>query len=59
MKEDPEKDTVAKVIAMVLRIAKKHNDTLSLKRSFIIAAMSLDGIDTHEYEVLKRWQDEG
>ena len=58
MKEDPEKDTVTKVLAMVLRVAKKHNDSTALKRSFIVAAMSLDGIDDHEYEVLKRWNAE-
>ena len=58
MKEDPEKDTVTKVIGMVLRVAKKHNDSTALKRSFITAAMSLDGIDQHEYEVLKSWQEE-
>lgn len=58
MKEDPEKDSVTKVLAMVLRVAKKHNDSSALKRSFITAAMSLDGIDAHEYEVLKRWDAE-
>lgn len=58
MKEDPEKDTVAKVIGMVLRVARKHNDRTELKRSFIMAAMSFDGIDAHEYEVLKRWNEE-
>ena len=58
MKEDPEKDTVTKVLAMVLRVAKKHNDSTALKRSFIVAAMSPDGIDDHEYEVLKRWNAE-
>ena len=59
MKEDPEKDTVAKVIGMVLRVANKHNDRSSLKRSFCMAAMSFDGIDQHEFEVLKKWQEEG
>ena len=58
MKEDPEKDTVARVIGMVLRVARKHNDTTELKRSFIMGAMSLDGIDRHEYETLKRWEEE-
>ena len=58
MKEDPEKDTVTKVIGMVLRVAKKHNDSTALKRSFITAAMSLDDIDAHEYEILKRWNNE-
>ena len=58
-KIDPEKDTVARVIAMVLRVANKHNDRSSLKKSFFMAAMSLDGIDQHEYEVLKKWEEEG
>ena len=58
MKADPEKDTVTKVIAMVLRVSKKHSDSSALKRSFITAAMSLDGIDQHEYEVLKSWNEE-
>ena len=58
MKEDPEKDSMTKVIAMVLRVSKKHNDSTALKRSFITAAMSLDGIDAHEYEVLKSWNEE-
>lgn len=57
MKADPEKDTVTRVLAMVLRVAKKHNDHSILKRSFILAAMSLDGIDQHEYEVLTSWRD--
>ena len=58
MKEDPEKDTLTRVIGMVLRVAKEHNDSTALKRGFITAAMSLDGIDAHEYEVLKRWDAE-
>lgn len=58
MKADPEKDTVTKVLAMVLRVSKKHNDNTALKRSFITAAMSLDDIDAHEYEVLKGWNAE-
>ena len=58
MKEDPDKDSVTKVLGMVLRVAMKHNDNTALKRSFITAAMSLDGIDVHEYEVLKRWDEE-
>ena len=58
MKEDPEKDTTTKVIAMVLRVAKEHNDRAALKKRFIIAAMGLDGIDEHEYELLKRWNGE-
>lgn len=55
MKEDPDKDTLARVLGMVLRVAKKHNDRTELKRSFIAAAMNFDGIDPYEYEVLKRW----
>ena len=58
MKEDPEKDTVTRVLAMVLRVSKAHNDNSALKRSFITAAMGFDGIDLHEYEVLKRWNEE-
>ena len=58
MKEDPEKDTTTKVIAMVLHVAKEHNDRAALKKSFIIAAMGLDGIDEYEYELLKRWNGE-
>ena len=58
MKEDPEKDTLPRVIGMVLRVANKHNDRTALKRSFIIAAMGFDGIDPYEYEVLKRWNEE-
>ena len=57
MKEDPEKDTVTKVLGMVLRVAKEHNDTTALRRSFISAAMNLDGIDMHEFEVLKSWNE--
>ena len=58
MKADPEKDTVARVIGMVLRVARKHNDRSALKRSFLIAAMSYDGIDQYEFEVLKKWAEE-
>ena len=58
MKEDPEKDTVARVLAMVLRVANKHNDMTAIKRSFLAAAMSVDGIDLSEYETLKQWEEE-
>lgn len=58
MKEDPDRDSVAKVLGMVLRVANKHNDHTALKRGFITAAMSLDGIDPYEYDVLKRWDEE-
>ena len=58
MKVDPEKDTVARVMGMVFRVARKHNDYSGLKKSFIMAAMSVDGIDRNEYETLKRWEEE-
>ena len=58
MKADPEKDTVARVLGMVFRVAKKHNDNSALKRSFLAAAMSIDGIDVHELEILKSWEEE-
>lgn len=58
MKEDPEKDTVARVLSMVFRVARKHNDNTALKRSFITAAMALDGIDANEMETLKQWEKE-
>ena len=56
MKADPEKDTVARVLAMVFRVANKHSDRTALKRSFLLAAMGVDGIDPDELEVLKRWE---
>ena len=58
MKEDPEKDTVARVLSMVFRVANKHNDRTALKRSFFLAAMSFDGIDKNEYETLKKWEED-
>ena len=58
MKADPEKDTVARVLAMVFRVANKHNDRSALKKSFMTAAMSLDGIDPEEYKILKKWDEE-
>ena len=58
MKEDPEKDTVARVLSMVFRVAIKHKDNSALRKSFIIAAMSIDGIDRHELEVLKKLEEE-
>ena len=57
MKEDPEKDTVARVLGMVFRVAKKHNDRSALKKSFLIAAMGVDGLDREEYEILKKWEE--
>jgi hypothetical protein len=58
MKADPEKDTVARVLAMVFRVASRHNDRTSLKRSFLMAAMGFDGIDPEELKTLKRWDEE-
>ena len=58
MKADPEKDTVARVLAMVFRVANKHKDRSSLKRSFLMATMSLDGLDPAELEILKKWDAE-
>ena len=58
MKEDPEKDTTSRVIAMVFRVARKHNDNSALKRSFYTAAMSLDGLDYNELKTLKEWDAE-
>ena len=43
---------------MVLRTARKHNDHSQLKRSFLIAAMSMDGLDPYEYDILKKWDEE-
>ena len=57
MKADPEKDTVTRVLAMVLRVANKHNDCTALKRSFLMAAMSFDGFDQAECETLKNWKE--
>ena len=51
-------DKVARVLGMVLQVAKRHHNDTELKRSFITAAMGFDGIDVHEYEVLKRWNEE-
>ena len=58
MKEDPQKDTATRVLAMVLRVARAHNDTSALRKSFFAAAMSLDGIDYNELETLRRWDEE-
>ena len=58
MKADPEKDTVARVIAMVFRVANKHKDRVALKRSFLTAAMGLDGIDPEELRILKKWEED-
>ena len=53
MKDDEKADTVARVLAMVFRVARKHNDNTSLKRSFFAAAMSLDCIDYNELKTLR------
>ena len=53
MKEDPEKDTLARVLGMVLRVANKHDDKASLKKSLSAFAMSVDGIEFSEYKTLK------
>ena len=57
MKEDPEKDTLTRVLAMVVRVANKHNDRSSLKKSLSAFAMSVDGIEYNEYETLKNWEE--
>lgn len=58
MKADPEKDTVARVLAMVFRVANKHKDREGLKKSFLTVAMGLDGIDPEELKILKKWDEE-
>ena len=57
MKEDPEKDTLARVLAMVVRVANKHDDRSSLKKSLSAFAMNVDGIEYDEYKSLKDWED--
>ncbi|MBO7319118.1 MAG: hypothetical protein J6V06_03765 [Clostridia bacterium] len=56
-KEDPEKDTLAKVLGMVLRVANKHDDKTSLNKSLSAFAMSIDGTEFSEYKTLKNWED--
>jgi hypothetical protein len=58
MKADPEKDTVARVLAMVFRVANKHKDRTALKRSFLTAAMAFDGLDPEELKTLQKWDEE-
>ena len=58
MKADPEKDTVARVLAMVFRVANKHKDHSALKKSFFMAAMSYDGLDPNELKALKKWEED-
>ena len=58
MKEDPEKDTLARVLGMVLRVANKHDDKISLKKSLSAFAMGVDGIDFNEYKALKEMEED-
>lgn len=58
MKEDPEKDTLARVLAMVVRVANKHDDRSGLKKSLAAFAMNTDGIEYSEYKSLKNWEEE-
>ena len=58
MKEDPEKDTLARVLGMVIRVANKHDDKISLKKSLSALAMGVDGIEFSEFESLKNWTGE-
>ena len=57
MKEDPEKDTLTRVLAMIIRVANKHDDRNALKKSLSAIAMSVDGIEFNEYESLKNWDE--
>ena len=57
MKEDPERDTLARVLAMVIRVANKHDDKTSLKKSLSAFAMGIDGIEFGEYQSLKNWEE--
>ena len=58
MKADPEKDTLARVLGMVVRVANKHDDRTSLKKSLSAFAMNMDGTEFNEFETLKNWDDE-
>ena len=58
MKADPEKDTLARVLGMVIRVANKHDDRTSLKKSLSAFAMNMDGTQFNEFETLKNWDDE-
>ena len=58
MKADPEKDTLARVLGMVVRVANKHDDRTSLKKSLSAFAMNMDGTEFNEFETLKKWDDE-
>lgn len=58
MKEDPEKDTLARVLAMVIRVANKHDDRSGLKKSLSAFAMNIDGTEFDEFKTLKNWDEE-
>ena len=58
MKEDPEKDTLARVLAMVVRVANKHDDKTSLMKSLSAFAMNVDGTEFSEFKTLKNWDEE-
>lgn len=58
MKEDPERDTLARVLAMVVRVANKHDDKTSLKKSLAAFAMNVDGTEFSEFKTLKNWDEE-
>lgn len=58
MKEDPEKDTLARVLAMVIRVANKHDDRSGLKKSLSAFAMNIDGTEFDEFKALKNWDEE-
>ena len=58
MKEDPEKDTLARVLGMVIRVANKHDDKTSLKKSLSAFAMNMDGTEFDEFKTLKNWEEQ-
>ena len=58
MKEDPEKDTLARVLGMVIRVANKHDDKTSLKKSLSAFAMNMDGTEFDEFKTLKNWAEQ-
>ena len=55
MKEDPEKDTLSRVLGMVIRVANKHDDRSGLKKSLSAFAMGIDGVEYSEFETLRNW----
>ena len=58
MKEDPEKDTLARVLGMVIRVANKHDDRTSLKKSLSAFAMNMDGTEFDEFKTLTNWEEQ-